>query len=227
MTVAVSGSVYEGESSSSSSLSISVTVPSGSDRVQTVGVSSYNAKPTGVVFNTTETHTEQINTSTGSEHATLYTRTAPTVTTANVVVSFAAAEQVVAGVVNFTGVDQTTPVSDTDFNTGASQTTTSITLTSATGDMCVDAITWFSTGTEWTQDGGQTQRWYEFNAGSFQSGGGSTESGASSVTMTWNRGSGNGTIGHVGINLAQSVAAGANPKGPLGMPLHGPFGGPL
>ena len=29
------------------------------------------------------------------------------------------------------------------------------------------------------------------------------------------------------IALRPAVAAGANPKGPLGMPLHGPFGGPI
>lgn len=29
------------------------------------------------------------------------------------------------------------------------------------------------------------------------------------------------------INEDQAAAAAANPKGPLGMPLHGPFGGPI
>ena len=29
------------------------------------------------------------------------------------------------------------------------------------------------------------------------------------------------------INEDQAVVAGANPKGPLGMPLHGPLGGPI
>ena len=27
--------------------------------------------------------------------------------------------------------------------------------------------------------------------------------------------------------LEEAAPAGANPKGPLGMPLHGPFGGPV
>lgn len=29
------------------------------------------------------------------------------------------------------------------------------------------------------------------------------------------------------INEDQAAAVTANPKGPLGMPLHGPFGGPI
>ena len=34
---------------------------------------------------------------------------------------------------------------------------------------------------------------------------------------------------HVAVTIAvhPAAAAGANPKGPLGMPLHGPFGGPI
>lgn len=31
----------------------------------------------------------------------------------------------------------------------------------------------------------------------------------------------------VGMINEDQAAAGANPKGPLGMPLHGPFGGPV
>ncbi len=48
---------------------------------------------------------------------------------------------------------------------------------------------------------------------------------ASSVTLNWTS-SGTNQVG-AAWNLNVVAAGGANPKGPLGMPLHGPFAGPV
>lgn len=46
-------------------------------------------------------------------------------------------------------------------------------------------------------------------------------------TTTFQTGSDGYYGGVAAISIAEVAAGGANPKGPLGMPLHGPFGGPV
>ena len=140
MTVAID-TVVVAESSSSSSLSISNT-PAGSDRVQICGVSAWNAEPTSVTFNTTEGHTK-INAAGDATigFANFWRRIAPTATTANTVVAFAAGEEVVAVALNLTGAHQTTPITDSDGSSSSGVTSTSTpALTSATGELCLDCL---------------------------------------------------------------------------------------
>lgn len=87
-----------------------------------------------------------------------------------------------AGGVSFTGVHQTTPVGTYASATGNS-TTATVNVTSATNEMVVDVCGCFFTSTL-SVGAGQTQR-FNAQAGFVVTGAGSTEAGASSVTMSW------------------------------------------
>jgi len=106
----------------------------------------------------------------------------PGAVTANVVVSFSGASGhgKVVGVTTFTGVDQTTPL-----GTCSTSASGSVTVSSAVGELVFDTVV--SKDSAISVGGGQTQRWNLSRAGSGGTayGGGSTEPGAASVTMSW------------------------------------------
>ena len=107
---------------------------------------------------------------------------APDVTTANVVVTLAGAPAVggIAGVMSFTGVSQSDPygtvVSDIVANT-----TPSVDVTSATGELVFDTIALHGPSSL-TVGAGQTLKWRDATS---LTGGASTEPGAGTVTMSW------------------------------------------
>ena len=110
-------------------------------------------------------------------------RIAPATGANTVAVTYDVANQCVAGSISFTGVDQATPVAGYASATGLS-TTPSVTVTSAVGNMVVDA-TVIDDGTAVTPGAGQTERW-DVQAGAIGvRGSGSTEAGAVSVVMDW------------------------------------------
>jgi len=114
----------------------------------------------------------------------------------NVVITLAAAGDVVGGAESVTGAHQTTPFSGATGAT-ATSTTPSVTVTSAANDMVVDTVmSLFAL----TVGAGQTQRWNTSIAGLF--GAGSTEPGAASVTMSWTMASDSWAISAVNVKAA-------------------------
>jgi hypothetical protein len=97
-----------------------------------------------------------------------------------------ASDTIVGGSVSFTGVDQTTPIRNvsTSFGNG---TSASVAVTSASGDLVIDAI---GTGTSVTSST-QTNRWKDNATGASGAGDAaqSTAAGATSVTMAYAVGS--------------------------------------
>src|SRR5438876_1071828 len=89
------------------------------------------------------------------------------------------------GAISFTGVDQTTPLG-TFVTASASTTTPTVNVTSAAGELVVDTVG--ATGGTLTVEASQTQRW---NLTQTVRGGGSTEAGAATVTMSWSLGTSN------------------------------------
>ena len=90
------------------------------------------------------------------------------------------------GAVSFTGVEQTTPVNGTSTSQGTG-TSGSVTVASQPNDLVVDAIASIADGSP-IVGSGQTQQWNDEMGGSGASssfGAGSTEDGASSVSMDW------------------------------------------
>ena len=189
-TVAVAAPVVTGATSASataSSNSVSHT-PAGINRllIACVVVPSPSTSVTGVTFNTSESFTK-FGDIDGSDdiHVEVWYLKDPTATTANVVASLSEVKQSILGVISFRGVDQTTPIDGTNTNSGSSSTTT-VNVTSESGDMVVDCMaTVANPTTAPTVGAGQTLRWTRDVGGQPIRGAGSTEAGASSVTMSW------------------------------------------
>lgn len=116
-------------------------------------------------------------------------------------VTISAAQNFAGGAITFTGSDTTTPISNHAGATGIS-TTPSVTVTSASGELVVDAVSLRSGTIPWTVGAGQTLRWERAFSAAF---GGSTEPGAASVTMSWT----NSVSGGWAISAASVKAAGA------------------
>lgn len=129
-----------------------------------------------------------------------------TVQVSHTISGSAAAADIISGSVSFTGVDQTTPVTNVATATGTLVSSGSVSVTSATGNMVVDA---FCCGSGFASGGStQTNRWlnnFNSNTGA-GSGAQSTAAGAASVSMgyTFN----NDDFGLIGANL---VAAPTTP----------------
>jgi len=110
-----------------------------------------------------------------------YDRIAPDTGTANVVVTFSANSRAVVGALSATGVDQSTPRSNTATAQGTS-TSPSVTVTSATGEIVFSnlAVAW---GTNFiTTDSTWTERWNSSDDG-WVEGEAATKAGATSVSL--------------------------------------------
>ena len=174
-----------------SSLTWSHTVGSGDERILIVGVSlrKNSQSVSNITYGGVGGFTligSQLDG--GADHrAELWYKLMPAVGTANVVVTIAGGTvDAVGGAVSFFNVDQTTPLGTFVGATNTS-TTPSVTVTSATGEIVVDVMS--SNGDSGTVSvgAGQTQQW-NLKSGTGdgnEAGSGSTESGASSVTMSW------------------------------------------
>ena len=115
----------------------------------------------------------------------------------NVVVNWnSSGDFVSAGAISVTGVDQTTPSDGFQSSSGTS-TSASVNVTSATDDFVIDSIETFNTA---SVGAGQTQRYAESG---FDQHKGSTEPGASSVTMSWSFASTNFNL--IAVNVKQVV----------------------
>ncbi len=130
-----------------------------------------------------------------------------------------------------TDVDQTTPVDDSASENEASATTWTGPSVTSTDDGAVFALCGTGsnhsaassiTTANWTTDA------VDYNISGYDAMFGHkfvTTGAAETPVADWNGTAETGVFGMLAIAVV--AAAGANPKGPLGMPLHGPFGGPI
>ena len=187
--------------SEASSVTFDHTVGSGSDRLLIVQVSMVDVDAAKDVTSVTYggvSMTEVINEPGKDIRVQIFRLINPSVGTASVNVTFEQKNKAAIGVMSFAGVDQTTPTEGLVSQDG-NASSSSITVSSETDDLVVDII-----GTDKTISvgSGQTQQWIE-PAENGKESGGSTEPGASSVTMSWSLSGGKYT--HVGFNINSSA----------------------
>lgn len=139
----------------------------------------------GVTFNSVScTQIGSTVTASGGSNA-RFRLVAPDQTTANVVPTFSAAPgnyQITCNVLS--GVDQTTPVGDTDSAIGTAVATSTPTVTAAVGDLVIDSLMIRGGPTGITENGGQTALSAQEAASSVYHRT-SSEAGAASVDMGW------------------------------------------
>lgn len=183
-----SGVSIDSASSSSASRLVSMTwshtVASVSNRVLVVGVSVYGTTVSSVTYGGVSM-TRLVTKTQSPSIAELWYLKAPTAGTANVVVTLAnSSGYAVGGAVSYYNVDQTNTWG-TAVTAGSTSTTPSVAVASATGELVVDTM---SGASSWgySVGAGQTQRWNTTLM--VMGGGGSTEPGATSVTMSWSSG---------------------------------------
>jgi len=172
----------------SGDISQSHTTGSGTNRLMLVGISvseygmpSINSAKYGSQ-NLTLVGSKFIPTGDYYEGVFIYYLKNPTSGTANVVIDYASNPDFgsVVGVMTFTGVDQTTPLRAFASASGTSSSA-SVNVSSATGELVFDTLM-NSYDKAITVGANQMQRW---NNQGEPTAGGSTEAGASTVTMSW------------------------------------------
>ncbi|MBX3010174.1 MAG: DUF11 domain-containing protein [Caldilineaceae bacterium] len=143
----------------------------------------------------------------------LYSLLAPPTGTANVVVtlSSSATRPLYAGATTFTGVNQSAPLGTyASYRSGTSVTSTSLAVTSASGELVYDAVAVdgeSNSNIALTVGSNQTARWTT-NSTNYLSAGSSTKAGATSTTMAWSWSSSNQyVIGAVPIKPAPAEAS--------------------
>lgn len=198
-----------GGNSNVNTLSFSHTVNAGTNRLLLVGVHVRNGSTTvaSVTWGTGSTCVSTCNpsfcrcalTQVASEAAgsnanltQLWELVNPPVATANITITLGSGsfKNLVGGAVSYFGVDQTTPLGTPAVATGT-VATASVTVASAAGELVVDAVTANGNASTLSSGPGQTQR-YNTRTGTGSNnvlGAGSTESGATSTTMSWTLGS--------------------------------------
>jgi hypothetical protein len=180
---------------------------SGTDRLMLVGISAaftgVNTLTASVVWDpggASELTLTQVGTQIGSANDVrmwIFQGVGPATGTKTLRVTFNNAPPgKVVGVMSFTGVNQSTPLGTFESAQGNSATA-SVNVTSATGELVFDTMAIDGTPTL-TVGAGQTQRW-NLAVGSLGKGGGSTEAGAASVTMSWSLTAEKWAIGGVSV----------------------------
>jgi len=189
-----------------SSLSFSHTVNSGSNRILLVGVHTRDGNTTvnSVTWGTGSACAGTCDPTTclcaltlvglavapGNKNMVqIWQLLAPPVATANVTITINPAKNIAAGAVSYFGVDQTTPLGTPVTNAGTASPAT-VTVSSARGELVVDAVSVDGDALSLTAAAGQTQ---QYNTETGTKGGniiagGSTKAGAASVTMSWTLG---------------------------------------
>ncbi len=137
---------------------------------------------TGVTYNAVGL-TQLVNYSEAGDnaHVELWYLVAPATGANDIIFSQNGANDVVGGATSWTGVDQSTPFGPTATANGTASPAT-VDVTSASGEVVVDVVAARNAATL-TVGAGQTQRW-NLGVGVID-GGGSTEPGAATVTMSW------------------------------------------
>ena len=106
--------------------------------------------------------------------------------TATVAVTLSGSTSVMAGAVSFSGVDQTTPLGTAAVANGTSANP-SVTVSSGSRQLVIDVLASNGDAGALSAAAGQTEQWNggTGTAGGDVRGGGSTQPGAASVTMSW------------------------------------------
>jgi CSLREA domain-containing protein len=184
---AVDGVASTGSADGTNSITISHTT-SGTDRLMLVGVSINNEDfetVSSVTYNGVAlTH---VGSATEADDAVveIWRLVNPPTGTHNVVITFSAVltREAVAGVMTFTGVDQTTPLgtfaSAIDNDSGPA----SVIVSSAAGELVFGVVSAESSVLSTAAVAPSSQRWNLFQG--IQYGAGATQAGAASVTMSW------------------------------------------
>jgi hypothetical protein len=153
------------------------------NRLLIVGLTFGQGAPTGVTVKYGATSLALVpstSATNGNAHTELWYLVNPSNTPANIVATWTGNHDVVMGAVGFAGVDQSQPVQNGTSATGTS-TALSLTITSVAGDMTMDTVATLSTSLSAPT---QTSRWLDTTPATVR-GGGSTGSGAATVTHAW------------------------------------------
>lgn len=198
MAVEYTGDVGSGTNRGFASLTFSVTVSDNDDRLMVIAIAAYNPGGSAISSVTYDgvAATFITNQSTPSHgFVALYYLVAPTVGTADVVVTFGSATNaLVCGAGVFRNVDQTTPISN-----AVEDRDSTIDVSSATGNMVVDIFGVWPTGT-YTEGTGQTPIFQLDDGHDGIDGNMSYEAGSSTVTMDWTPGGTDPAIAAVNLN---------------------------
>ena len=137
--------------------------------------------------------------------AEIWALVAPQIGSADVIVTLTGAghQGVIAGVMTFNGVDQTTPFENFATNVGTSTTATA-TVTSSTGDL-VFGVVGSHFGASATPDIGQTEYW-DIVANQTNSSG-TIEAGAPSVTSSWTVNNDDWSVAAVSVNAIEELTS--------------------
>ena len=192
---------------SGTSFTFSHTTGTGTNRLLLVGVSMQQGgqSVSGVTYggiSLTQVSFRSNGTGGTSTRMEIWQLVNPPVGVTNVVVTLSATSQAAIGAATFSGVDQTTPFGTFVSATGNSATP-SVIATSAAGELVFDTMS-SRNGATATQGAGQTLLWQD-TAQANVTGGGSTEPGAASVTMSWTAGNNVWAIGAVPIKPASAM----------------------
>jgi len=236
MTIAFDAATA-GQGTFVSSISWSHTIGSGSDRYLATAGGHENGSDTditGITYNSlaqTQGPATSVDSGTVNRSELFYGFGAalPAAGSYNVVVTAGGSVACLMGsAISLTGVDASAPEASAS-NTAESAASITTNITTLTDNAwLVDAVMAGELKT-FTAGSGQTERTDQSESSQGAAQATSTKpvatAGATSVQQTPN--SSTNRLAHVVIALKNAAAGAANPKGPLGMPFHGPFGGPI
>jgi prepilin-type N-terminal cleavage/methylation domain-containing protein len=177
-------------SDTASSMTVSHTTGSGSDRLMLVGISYNNddyETVTGVTYNGTALTEVGTENNADDARVCIYSLVAPDTGTHNVVINFSDAlnQGAIAGVVTFTGVDQSTPLGTFVSAQEDDSTPATVNIPSDSGELVFGvASAEYEAFTAATS--GQNEHWRRSISGADTNGAGGTDAGASpTVPMSW------------------------------------------
>ncbi|MBS1213614.1 MAG: hypothetical protein H6R26_2231, partial [Proteobacteria bacterium] len=178
--ITANGTFTSAQTTGATSLTWSHTVAAGTNRALFVelAIDGLGAAVTSVTYGGVAL--TQVGRGTGNHAIEIWRLISPAVGTANVVANFGGTTPAAGGATTFNGVLQSTPTGTFVSATGTG-TTASVTVTSAAGDLVIDAQYWRNTSANMV-GAGQTLQWSASNATML--GGSTSEAGATSVTMT-------------------------------------------
>jgi hypothetical protein len=217
MAVAVDNAGQSAGAVSATSITISAfVVGSGANRCIYLGVSQWKAADTAptAVFNGTENFVVHdsvtIAEAGGTRRVTILKLVDPTVTTANIVVSWASAvDEAVCGATSWNGVDQANPFSAAVKNSGSAAGSSSINIPNTAGDVVHDTASWDGPAGAAVGTANQTSRWKTTAATNTTEGDAQSAVGAgSTITCTWSTETNPpGFFTHIGVAIQQASGA--------------------
>ena len=209
MAVAVDNA-SQSSTTSATSLTIQHTA-SGSNRLAIVGAYTYRGDQAGAVPTATYDSTSMSSVTTtlfGSGDvyeriSMLYLAPPSTTTNADVVISASPTQdEIVGGVVTFTGVDQTSPLDTPKAEVDDFSTSSTMDITSETDDMVVDAVAFYNASSDTVTVGASQTEQVDLTGGTTTDDlHMSTEPGSTTTTMSWDYGSVEFYVGQIGVNI--------------------------